>query len=120
MAAMPSHNVPTMNIDEELLLDAQEDAQAVAYIKSHLPQELQEKYTEEELYYFLDLIYDYYATSGILDKTADKDGYIEIDAEVIADYIAQKAKKEGMGDFAAEDLLFVVEAHMDMEEDMEE
>ena len=84
------------------------------------PEELQEKYTEEELYYFLDLIYDYYATSGILDKTADKDGYIEIDAEVIADYIAQKAKKEGMGDFAAEDLLFVVEAHMDMEEDMEE
>lgn len=43
-----------MNLDEELMLDAQEDAEAVAYIKRHLPQELQEKFSEEQLYYFLD------------------------------------------------------------------
>ena len=29
-----------MNLDEELMLDAQEDAAAVSYIKSHLPQGL--------------------------------------------------------------------------------
>ena len=30
---------------------------------------------------------------------------------------AKKAKKEHMGDFSAEDLLFVVQAHMDFEEE---
>ena len=54
-----------MNLDEELMQDAQEDAAAVAYIQKHLPQELQEQYDEETLYYFLDLIIEYYTESGI-------------------------------------------------------
>lgn len=106
-----------MNLDEELMQDAQEDAAAVAYILKHLPQELQEQYDEETLYYFLDLIIEYYTESGILDAQPDKDGYVEIDEEAIADYLAKKAKKEHMGDFSAEDLLFVVQAHMDFEEE---
>lgn len=88
-----------MNLDEELMQDAQEDAAAVAYIQKHLPQELQEQYDEETLYYFLDLIIEYYTESGILDAQPDKDGYVEIDEEAIADYLAKKAKKEHMGDF---------------------
>lgn len=106
-----------MNLDEELMQDAQEDAAAVAYIQKHLPQELQEQYEEETLYYFLDLIIEYYTESGILDAQPDKDGYVEIDEEAIADYLAKKAQKEHMGDFSAEDLLFVVQAHMDFEEE---
>ena len=76
-----------MNLDEELMLDAQEDAEAVAYIKRHLPQELQEKFSEEQLYYFLDVIIEYYTESGILDAEPDKEGFIEIDEEDIANYI---------------------------------
>ena len=108
-----------MNIEEELLLDAQEDAATVAYIQSHLPQELQEKMTEETLYYFLDVIVEYYAESGVLDAQPDKDGYIELDAEAIALYLAKKAKKEGVGEFSPEELLFVVQAQMDYEEELE-
>ena len=63
------------------------------------------------------LIIEYYTESGILDAQPDKDGYVEIDEEAIADYLAKKAKKEHMGDFSAEDLLFVVQAHMDFEEE---
>lgn len=109
-----------MSFEDELLQDAQEDAMAVQYISKHLPQELQNLYSEEQLYYFLDLIIEYYTESGILDSTADKDGYIEIDEEAIADYIAKKAKKEGMGSFNPEDLLFVVQAQMDFEESLAE
>lgn len=47
----------------------------------------------------------------------DKEGYIEIDEEAIAAHLAKKAKKEGMGNFSVEDLLFVVQAHMDFEEE---
>lgn len=108
------------NIDDEILQDAQDDALAVAFMKQHLPQELQEKYTEDHLYYFLDLIVEYYAESGVLDATPDKDGYIEIDEEAVAQYVAKKARKEGVGDFNPEELLFVVQAHMDFEEEMAE
>lgn len=108
------------SLDDELLQDAQEDARAVAYIKQHLPQELQDRFTDDLLYYFLDLIVEYYANSGILDTPADKDGYIEVDEESIATSLVKQAKKEKMGDFSPEDLLFFVQAQMDFEEEMAE
>lgn len=106
-----------MSLEDELLQDAQEDARTVEYIKTHIPQELQSLFREEQLYYFLDVIIEYYIESGILDTPADKDGYIEIDEEVIAEYVAKKAKKEGIGDFNVEDLLFVVQAQSDYAEE---
>lgn len=106
-----------MSLDDELLQDAQEDAATVAYIKTHLPQELQDKFDDDLLYYFLDLIVEYYAESGVLDATPDKDGFIELDEEEIANYLVKKAKKEKMGKFSPEDLLFVVQAQMDYEDE---
>lgn len=107
-------------IDEELLMDAEEDARAITYIRQHLPQELQETFNDDLLYYFLDLTYDYYANSGILDAQPDKDGYIDIDGEAIAQHLAKQAKKEKMGDFSTDDLLLFVQAQMDFEEENEE
>ena len=109
-----------MSFEDELLEDAQHDAEAVAYLKSHLPQELQETFTEEQLYYFLDLSVEYLAESGVLEKEADEDGYVEIGEEKLASHLAQKAKKEDMGQFEAEDLLFVVQAWLDYEMGEEE
>ncbi len=106
-----------MSLDDELLQDAQEDAATVAYIKTHLPQELQDNFDDDLLYYFLDLIVEYYAESGVLDATPDKDGFIELDEEEIANYLVKKAKKEKMGEFSPEDLLFVVQAQMDYEDE---
>lgn len=105
--------------EEELLLDAEDDARAVEYIRTHLSQELQEKISDDQLYYFLDLIFEYYAESGILEATPDSDGYIDIDEEVIAEYLVKKAKKEGVGEFTIEELLFVVQAEMDYREEQE-
>ena len=43
-------------LDDELFNDAQLDAEIVAYVKNQLPQELQERMDDEQLYYFHDLI----------------------------------------------------------------
>ena len=103
-------------LDDELMLDAADDARAVAYIRTHLPQELQERFADEDLYYFLDVIVEYYAESGVLEQQPDADGYVDIDAEAIAAYVSEKARKEKAGTFAPEDLLHVVLAEMDYAE----
>ena len=41
-----------MNLDEELLKDAEDDQLTIEFIKRYLPQEVKEKFTEEDLYYF--------------------------------------------------------------------
>ena len=82
---------------------------------SHLPQELQEVFSDELLYYFLDLLVEYLVESGLLEAEGDADGYVEIDQEAISDHLAKKAAREKMGDFSAEDLCFVVQAMLDFE-----
>lgn len=104
------------SLDDELLQDAENDARAVAFIQQQLPQELKEKFSEEQLYYFLDLIADYYATSGVLDATPDKDGYVDVDIEKMATELSKQAAKEKMGVFTPEEISFVIEAEMDFAE----
>ncbi|MBO4611959.1 MAG: hypothetical protein J5671_02180 [Bacteroidaceae bacterium] len=108
------------NFEDELLQDAEDDARTVEFIKHSLPQELKDKFTDDELYYFLDVIVEYYTESGILETEPDKDGYIDIDVEAIAQYMAKQAKKDGIGVFSAEDLRWIVEGEMEYAESLEE
>ena len=94
-----------MNNDEFAMEDL-DDEKTIAYIKERLPQDLKEKFSDDEFYYFLDTIYDYYDKSGILDSG---DEYVDIDINEIAEFIAKEAKKNKIGDFDPEELYFVVE-----------
>ena len=85
------------SLDEELLMDAEEDARIVAHIQQVLPQELKEKFTEDDLYYFLDVLSEYYVHSGALDAQADDEGYVEIDEEKAAAYLEKTARKDKVG-----------------------
>ena len=40
-----------MNFEDELLQDAEDDRLTVEFIKNYLPQELKEKFSDEQLYY---------------------------------------------------------------------
>ena len=99
--------------DDFLLDDAAEDAKTIAFIRNYLPQELKERFSDEDLYYFLDLIIEYYATSGCLDAEPDEEGYINIDQDEIVDYLLTEAEKDNIGGFSAEELLFVVQGEME-------
>lgn len=105
------------NIDDELLADAAEDARMVKHLQAALPQRLKETFDEDTLYYFLDCLIDYYAETGVLDAEPDKDGYVEIAIDPIAEYIVKMAQKEKIGSFDPEDVALVVEAHLSFDEE---
>ena len=102
-----------MEIDDEFLLEDDDDQKTIEFIKNYLPQELKEKFTEEDLYYIFDVIVEYYTTSGCLDAQPDEEGYINIDQDAIVDYVIKAAKKEGMGPYDPEDVFFVVQGEME-------
>ncbi len=101
-------------IDDELMKAAEEDAQEVAFILNELPQDLKDKFTEDDIYYFIDIMLEYFS-----DAQADKDGFIDIDLNEVAQYIVKQAKKDQMGDFDPEDVFFVVQAELDYNETLE-
>ena len=100
-------------LDEELRMDAEEDAREADFILSQLPSDLKERFTKEEILRLMDLIVEYYYESGVLDLDDDE---IEIDLEQVADAICKKAKKEGLGDYQANEVFFVVQADLDYQE----
>ena len=108
------------DFEQELLQDAEDDLRTVEFIKNYLPLELKGLFTDEQLFYFLDVIIEYYAESGVLDATPDAEGFIDIDIEAIAQHLARQAKKDNMGTFSPEDLRWVVEGEMEYAENMEE
>lgn len=103
--------------EEDLLRDAEDDRQTVEYIKNYLPQELKDRFTEDELYYFIDVIGEYYV--DLLDKHSGNDEDVEIDVEDVAKYVCRQAKKDKMGDFDADDLRWVVDGELEYGESLE-
>lgn len=105
------------SLDEELLHDQEEDEREMAFIREQLPQELKEKFRDADLLYIMEKIVDYYFTSGILDAQPDKDGFVDIDMQKVADYVCEQARKDKHADYDPDEVLLVAQADMDFQED---
>ena len=94
-------------------IDDLDDDKTVEFIRNFLPVELKEKFTDDDLYYIIDVIADYYFSSGLLDAKPDDEGCVEIDIEKIVSYIIKEAKKDKIGDWLPEDIELIVQAEME-------
>lgn len=95
--------------NDEFSIEDLDDEKTIAYIRERLPQDLKGKFSDDEFYYFLDTIYDYYDKSGILDNANE---YVDIDIDDIARFIAKEAKKNNIGEYDPEELFFIVEGEL--------
>lgn len=109
-----------MEKDNDFLLEDEDDEKTIEFIKNYLPQEMKSAFSDDDLYYILDLIAEYYTTSGCLDAEPDEEGYINIDQNEIVDYIMKESAKDKVGPFDPESVYFVVEGEMEYGNQMEE
>lgn len=103
-------------MEEDFLQQAEDDVRTVEFIRSYLPQELKARFTDDDLFYFVDLLADYYVESGLLDQEPDENGDVFLDTEAIAEAISKRAKKEKYGDFTPEELIWVVQGELEFGE----
>jgi len=89
-------------MSEESFMDKFDYSDAVTFIRNYLPLELKEKFSEDDIYYILDVSEDYY----------DRSNYFETDEETeereLIKYIVREAKKDKIGNFTHEDIMFVL------------
>jgi len=85
---------------------AYDEGAAVEFIHKNLPQELKAKFSDDTLYYILDLICEFYEENDYLTEDIDEE---KEERELIA-FIVQQAKKDKIGDFLPEDILLVLRA----------
>ena len=101
------------SFEDELRLDEEENRREIQFIRERLPQELKTHFSEDDLYYFIDAIVDYYYESGILESTDDE---VDIDLQKVADAVTEQARRDKQGTFDPEEVYYVVEADMDFQE----
>ncbi|MDO4496855.1 MAG: hypothetical protein Q4B58_03330 [Bacteroidales bacterium] len=92
-----------------------DDAAAVKYIQEHLPQDARGKFTDDEVLYISDSVFDYYESNGLLD--ADEDEEVDIDMEDLTEFVMRSSKKHGFS-FDPELVRWVIECEMDYEESL--
>ena len=96
--------------NENEIFEYDEDA-AVEFIYNHLPQDLKVKFTDDTIYYILDLICEFYEKNDYLNEDDEE----KEEKELIA-FIVQQAQKDAVGNFSRDDILMVLraeEAYMD-------
>ena len=102
------------SLEEELRLDEEENRRELAFIREQIPFDAKKHFSDETILYMMDLIVDYYYTSGILESNEDE---IDIDMEAVAQYVCQKAKDEKVSQsFNTDDLILIVQADLDFQE----
>jgi hypothetical protein len=95
--------------DNEMLYDEDD---AVKFIRNYLPQELKEKFSDDDINYIVDLIYEFYDTKGFLDDERQDDEDVEIDEDELVDFVVKNAIKDEVGKFEPEDIIFVVQGEL--------
>lgn len=101
------------SLDELIRQDEMENQQEMAYIRSQIPAEMKEYYSDSDILYIMDAIVDYYYSSGILEGDDEE---VDIDMEKVAGYVCEQAKKDGAGTFDPKDVFFIVQADLDYQE----
>lgn len=94
-------------------MDEVENRQEIAFIRSVLPSDLKEKYSDDQLLFMIDAIGTYFYTSGILESDAEE---VDVDMEEIAQFVCCEAEDEDEGQFDPQEVFFVVQADFDFQE----
>jgi len=97
-----------MNANEEEFLPYDDD-EAIKFIRNQIPQDLKEKFSDDDLNYLIDLIYEFYEEKGFLN---DDDTEVDIDLDELTAYVVKQSKKDKVGVYTEEEISFVVDAEI--------
>ncbi|MGL4228128.1 MAG: hypothetical protein ACRCR3_05750 [Tannerellaceae bacterium] len=98
-----------MSNQEDLFI--YDEDESVKFIQNYLPQELKGKYSNDDINYVVDLIYDYYESKGFLNET-EEDVDVEIDEDDLIAYVVKNAKKDQVIKLEADDIQHIVQGEL--------
>jgi hypothetical protein len=97
-----------MNKEEKDLKEYDED-DAVKFIQNYLPQDMKGKYTDDEINYIIDIVYDFYDEKGFMDENIDEESVVNIDEDEIVAYVLKYTKKDKVNNFTPDEITFIIQ-----------
>lgn len=92
--------------EDKKVLEYDED-DSLRFIQENLPEEMKNEFTDDEINYIVDLIYEFYEEEGFLDEQND-DSEIEIDEDELLEYIFENAPIDNIREYTEEQIEAIV------------
>lgn len=85
---------------------------AVKFIQNYLPQELKGKFSNDEINYIIDIIYEFYEDKGLLEESSSDDVIIDIDEDELTQFVLKNTKKDKLKEFSPEEITFIIQGEL--------
>lgn len=85
---------------------------AVKFIQNYLPQELKGKFSNDEINYIIDIIYEFYEDKGLLEESSSDDVIIDIDEDELTEFVLKNTKKDKLKEFSPEEITFIIQGEL--------
>lgn len=99
-----------MNTNTDFI-EYDEDA-AVKFIQKYLPQDLKNKFSNDEINYIIDIIYDFYDDKGLMNIDKQENEMVEIDEDEMISFVLKNTKKDKINHFTADEITFIIQGEL--------
>lgn len=90
---------------------------AVSFIKAFIPQESSTKFSDDDILFIIDCIWDFYEDNGFLEISIDQED--EFDIDNLVDYVMKAIKKDGEINASEDDIRIIINAELQYEESID-
>ena len=87
---------------------------AVKFIQNHLPQEMKERFSDDDIYYILDVICEFYEENDYLNEEDE-----EKEEKELIKFILKQSQKDKIGEYTSEEILMVLRAEENYSDTLE-
>ena len=97
-----------------------DEDEAVKFIRSFIPEEIKDKYTDDEILFVIDTIWDYYESKGLTSlPSLDEEEEEQVDIDDMADYVNKEVKKDDELLMDPADVKFIIKGELAYEETLD-
>lgn len=97
-----------------------DEDECVKFIRKELPSNVNEAYSDDEILYVIDIIYDYYEKEGFLSLDAEITDEEELDVSKLTQYVKKQLANDKEILMDPDDVDLIVKGELDYEESLED
>lgn len=101
-------------------LKTYDEDEAVKFIRAFIPEDIKDKYTDDEILLVIDTVWDYYESKGLTTLPSEEEEEEEkVNVDDIAAYVTKEIKKDGELIMDTADIKFIIQGELAYEETLD-
>lgn len=97
-----------------------DEDEAVDFIRDFLPNEIKNKYTDNDILMVIDIIWDYYESKGLTTlPSEDEEDEEEVDIDALTAYVTKEIKKDDEMIMDTADIKFIIQGELAYEKTLD-